>query len=114
MSDAIDITPSQMKTLRALLRRHLPGVAAWAYGSRVKGTSRPASDLDLVVFASKDQQPAVSELREAFEESNLPFRVDLFVWNEVPDKFRKTIEKEHVVVREEAERGRTNGGGKQP
>ena len=98
MNDAIDITSAQMKTLRGLLRRHLPGVAAWAYGSRVKGTSRPTSDLDLVVFASKDQRPAVSALREAFEESNLPFRVDLFVWDEVPEKFRKNIEAEHFVV----------------
>ena len=101
MSDAIDITPAQMKALLGLLRSHLPGVAAWAYGSRVKRTSRPASDLDLVVFATPDQQANVSALRESCEESNLPFRVDLFVWDEVPEKFRKNIEAERVVVIEE-------------
>ena len=101
MSDAIDITPAQMKMLCGLLRRHLPGVAAWAYGSRVKWTSRPASDLDLVVFATPDQRADVFALRESFEESNLPFRVDLFVWDEVPEKFRKNIEAERVVVMED-------------
>jgi predicted nucleotidyltransferase len=101
MIGMLDITPSQEKELRALLRRYLPGVAAWAYGSRVKGTARPASDLDLAVFAAPGQRASVASLREAFEESNLPFRVDLFVWDEVPEKFREAIQAEHVVVQAE-------------
>ncbi len=100
MSDVVDITSEQTQTLDDLLDRYLPGVRVWAYGSRVKGTSRPDSDLDLAVFAAPEEQPAVSALREAFEESNLPFRVDLFVWNQIPEQFRRTIEKDHVVVRE--------------
>ena len=86
---AIDITAEERETVLALLRRHLPGTAAWAYGSRVKWTSRPQSDLDLVVFATPEQQRHVGDLREAFEESNLPFRVDLFVWDDVPEEFRE-------------------------
>ena len=94
----IDITAEQRKTVLALLQRHLPGTAAWVYGSRVKWTSRPQSDLDLVVFTTPEQQPQIGDLREAFEESNLPFRVDLFVWDDVPESFRKQIEAEHVVL----------------
>ena len=100
---AIDITAEQRKTVLALLARHLPNTTAWVYGSRVKWTSRPESDLDLVVFATPEQADRVSDLREAFEESNLPFRVDLFVWDEVPEQFRKTIEAEHVVLVEREE-----------
>ena len=82
---AIDITAEQRKTVLALLARHLPNSTAWVYGSRVKWTARPESDLDLVVFANSGAGAGrVSDLREAFEESNLPFRVDLFVWDEVP------------------------------
>ena len=106
---AIDITAEQRKTVLALLARHLPNTTAWVYGSRVKWTSRPESDLDLVVFAKPEQERRVSDLREAFEESNLPFRVDLFVWDEVPEQFRKTIEAEHVVLVERRELGK--GGG---
>ena len=93
-----DIDAAQRKTVLALLERHLPNTAAWAYGSRAKWTARPQSDLDMVVFASPEQNGQVSHLREAFEESNLPFRVDLFVWDAVPEKFRKQIEAEHVVL----------------
>ena len=94
----IDVTAGQRKTILALLERHLPGTEAWVYGSRAKWTSRPQSDLDLVVFATPQQRRRVGNLREAFEESNLPFRVDLFVWDEVPETFREQIEAERVVL----------------
>ena len=94
----IDITAGQRKTILALLERHLPATEAWVYGSRAKWTSRPQSDLDLVVFATPGQRHGVGNLREAFEESNLPFRVDLFVWDEVPEAFREQIEAEHAVL----------------
>ena len=99
LDQAIDITAEQRKLLLELLERHLPNTAAWVYGSRAKWTSRPQSDLDLVVFATPEQNGQVGELREAFEESNLPFRVDLFVWDTVPEQFRKHIKRDHVVLR---------------
>ena len=98
MTPAIDITAEQRRTVLALLNRYLPDTTAWAYGSRVKWTSRPESDLDLVVFARPGQSARVAELREAFEESDLPFRVDLFVWDEVPESFKARIEGDHVVL----------------
>ena len=95
---AIDITAGQRKTILTLLERHVPDTEAWVYGSRAKWTSRPQSDLDLVVFATPQQRRGVGNLREAFEESDLPFRVDLFVWDEVPETFREQIEVEHSVL----------------
>jgi len=71
-----------------LLNRYLPGTPVWVYGSRISGKSRPQSDLDMVVFTRPEQSLPVSELREALDESDLPFRVDLFVWDEIPEKFR--------------------------
>ena len=62
------------------------------------GTSSSKSDLDLVALAKRDQIAAVADLREAFEESFLPFRVDLWVWDEVPASFREGIEANHVVL----------------
>ena len=100
----IDITPAQRKTILELLKIHIPHTQVWAYGSRVKWTSKPTSDLDLVVFAGNKQRLAISNLKEAFEDSNLPFQVDLFIWNEVPETFRRNIEAEHVVLQEEKNR----------
>ena len=92
---AIDITAAERSSVLTLLERHLPGTTAWVYGSRAKWTSTPQSDLDLVVFSTPEQRRQVGDLREAFDESNLPFRVDLFVWDDVPESFRNA---EHVVL----------------
>jgi len=97
MKAPVDITIQQHKLLLELLRRFIPGVAVWAYGSRVKGTARANSDLDLIAFATPAQRPLVSELKEALDESNLPFIVDLHVWDEVPGRFHRIIRKECVV-----------------
>ena len=97
MNSAIDISSRQRTTLISLLERHLPNTAAWVFGSRVAWTSQPHSDLDMVVFATPKQKLQVSALREALEESNLPFRVDLLVWGEIPDEFKVEIERTHVV-----------------
>ena len=102
IAPAIDITAEERKTILQLLEEHLPDVASWIYGSRAKWTSSPKSDLDLVVFATPEQQLQVGHLREAFEESNLQFRVDLFVWHDLPEAFKKRIESDHVVIRPRA------------
>lgn len=100
MTESIDLTAAQRNTLLALLRRHLPGVAIWAYGSRVKWTARPNSDLDLVAFTTPEQRRQVGDLKDALDESNLPFPVDLHVWDDVPERFREIIQKEYVAVQE--------------
>ncbi|MEI7843735.1 MAG: restriction endonuclease subunit S [Gallionellaceae bacterium] len=100
MSPGIDITTEQRKTLLALLRSFIPGVVVWAYGSRVKWTARPNSDLDLVAFTAPEQSTLVSELKDALAESDLPFLVDFHVWNEVPERFHEIIRKEYVVLQE--------------
>lgn len=83
-----------------MLEAHLPGTRVWAFGSRAEGTARANSDLDLVVFSTPDQRRAVGDLREALEESNLPFRVDLHVWDELPARFRRRIEKARIDLQE--------------
>ena len=106
----IDLRADEYREIARLLQHHLPDTEVWAYGSRVKGTARPASDLDLVTFASAGQNEAVSRLREAFDESPLPFRVDLFVWDSVPKEFRKNIEEARVVVQEAKKGGKLPEG----
>jgi predicted nucleotidyltransferase len=98
MTSTLDISQEQRETLLALLHRHLPGVTIWAYGSRVKGTARPNSDLDLVVFTTNAQRPQVSELKDALDESNIPFRVDLHVWDNIPERFHDIIRHEYQVL----------------
>ena len=65
----IDLTADQRRIGLELIERHLPGTDVWAHGSRVQWTSRPESDLDLVVFSGADQSGQMADLREAYRHS---------------------------------------------
>ncbi|MFC6671931.1 nucleotidyltransferase domain-containing protein [Marinobacterium aestuariivivens] len=46
----IELSEADLAAVRRILSLHLTeGQSVWAFGSRVKGTARPWSDLDLVV-----------------------------------------------------------------
>ncbi|MFM7390242.1 MAG: restriction endonuclease subunit S, partial [Vampirovibrionales bacterium] len=96
----LDLKTNEKKIVLDLLKRYIPHVGVWAYGSRARWNARPDSDLDLVAFANDTDKRAIADLKEAFEESDLPFKVDLFVWAKVPEHFHTTIQKEKVVVQE--------------
>ena len=98
MTGRVSITEAQRALILDLLEKHLPNTAAWVYGSRAKGEARPKSDLDMVVFANPSQSRSVYDLKEAFEESNLPFRVDVFVWDSMPERFRERVLPDRVVL----------------
>ncbi|MDR3337120.1 MAG: nucleotidyltransferase domain-containing protein [Treponema sp.] len=98
--NAVDLAPKDREILRLLLERYLPHTVIWAYGSRVKGTARPWSDLDLVVFTGAGQGSQVSLLKEALEESNLSFRADLLEWDSLPENFKNNIKTHYAVIAE--------------
>jgi len=98
ISPTLDINPSDKVILFSLLEHYLPQTTVWAYGSRVSRRALPCSDLDLVVFSSAEQKHRISSLKEALEESNLSFRVDILEWDSLPDNFKAGITGSPVAV----------------
>lgn len=96
MNSTVDLTTEQSEQIKTMLQKYLPDTEVWIYGSRCNGTARSNSDLDMCAFIHKDQRKDVARLREAFDESNLPFRVELFT--SIPDAFKEQIEKQHIVL----------------
>ena len=95
----IDLSPPHLQTVRAILDRHVPNCEVRAFGSRVNGPAKSYSDLDLAVVAPAKLNPdTLRQLKEAFEESDLPFRVDVLDWNETSSEFQKVIEKAYEVI----------------
>lgn len=97
----LDLRPEWLDIIRRLLAIHLPEAEVLVYGSRVNGTAHEGSDLDLV--ARNPQNPHMpvrnlSQIRDAFTESNLPILVDIQDWSRIPDSFREEIERAGVVI----------------
>lgn len=95
----IDLNPHDLEIVLAILRKFVPDREVWAFGSRVKWTAKPFSDLDLAIVG---EQPLpiniAADLAEAFDESELPIKVDVVDWAATSDAFRKIIEKDKVVI----------------
>ena len=70
----------------------------YAFGSRVKGSAKKLSDLDLVIKSPVDKVK-LSSIREDFEESRLPYKIDLVVWDDITDSFKKNIETDLLCLR---------------
>lgn len=98
MSAKIDISPEQLAIVQGILRDHLPkGTLAWAFGSRVTWTAKPFSDLDIALEGAEPLAPDVLiDLEEAFEASDLPWKVDVIDLNAVSPEFRAIVERQRV------------------
>lgn len=95
----IKTTPAQLRTITGILAAHAPKVEARAFGSRVDGNPKDYSDLDLaLVGAAKLDAAVMGGLKEAFEESDLPFRVDILDWNAISEEFQKVILNKYEVL----------------
>ena len=93
MSIPVDISPDHREIVWRVLAELLPTSAQiWVFGSRATGRARRYSDLDLVIDAGRRLTlDETAMLREAFEESDLPYRVDLVDWQAIDDRFRRLI-----------------------
>jgi len=96
----IKVTEQQKKKILTILERYVPDAEVWAFGSRVDGNPKTYSDLDLLVVG-KDKMSinSMGELREAFQESDLPFRVDLVDWHRISPEFRSLIEQKREIIK---------------
>jgi predicted nucleotidyltransferase len=95
----IDIEPRDLATVRAILGRHVPDYEVRAFGSRVRGTNRRTSDLDLAIMTEAPLDAGrMGALREDFSESDLPFKVDLVDWAATAENFRRLTEERYEVL----------------
>ena len=98
MTENLDIEPRWRSLVEAILDRHAPRPCrVFAFGSRVRGRPRRFSDLDLAVDAGRPLTLVdTAALAEAFDESDLPWRVDLVDLTTCPDRVRREVES-HAV-----------------
>ena len=95
----IDMKPEQLIEVRKILEEYVPGWEVRAFGSRVTGRTKPWSDLDLAILGPEPMGlRRRGRLVEAFQESNLPFRVDVLDWHDVSPSFQAIIDQQYAVI----------------
>lgn len=97
MNGPVDMSPEHLKVVEEILHKNLPsGVAVWVFGSRVSWTTSDSSDLDLALEGDIDNDTILA-LEMAFEESSLPYTVDIIDLDQVSDNFRRIVDAQKVI-----------------
>lgn len=95
----MDIGPAYLSEVREILKRHVPDLTVWAFGSRISGRAKRYSDLDLALVSTQPlPKNTIWELRESFSDSDLPFRVDVIDLSAVSSEFKSAVESNHSVL----------------
>ena len=99
MTKTIEIAPHDLETIQQILHEHLPELTVWAFGSRVGGTARKFSDLDIVIVSDKPLDTLrIASLRDAFSDSDLSFKVDIIEWYGTDEEFRGIIKENYFAL----------------
>lgn len=91
----IDLAEKHKKMVNSILAS-VPHHQFYVFGSRVKGTAKPFSDLDLAVndvLSTRER----SQLEMLFEESDLPFKVDIIELPKISGSFKEHITPDLVL-----------------
>lgn len=95
----IEINTDHLEIIKNILSKHLPqNTHVWVFGSRAKGTAKKYSDLDLAIDMNNACMPlkVLTVLMNDFEESLLPYKVDIIDLNSITSDFHQMIEKESI------------------
>lgn len=95
----IVLTAQQLHLIQDILLAILPNTPVWAFGSRVKGTNKPFSDIDLALITTTPLTiRELTELELAFSDSDLPFKVDLVDWASCSEAFKQIILQKYEIL----------------
>jgi predicted nucleotidyltransferase len=93
------ISERERRIVLDVLGRHVPKLAIMAFGSRVRGTAKKWSDLDLALMAPAPVPPrTMMMIKLDFSDSDLPWRVDVIDWSQAAPSFKQRIAAEMTPI----------------
>jgi len=97
----IAVSPYEMEIIQKIIQKNVPHCDVLAFGSRLKWTHTDSSDLDLAVRGKEKLDIfRIQRMKEAFMESDIPYKVDVSDYHCISDAFRKIIDSGHELIYE--------------
>ena len=76
-STIFGLNDRDIKTIHDIFNQYPEVLLVHIFGSRAKDTSKPGSDIDLAIMNKEINSNTLLKLKNDFEESSLPYKVDL-------------------------------------
>jgi predicted nucleotidyltransferase len=85
------LTDIEISSIKKIIKAYIrqPGVKAFIFGSRAHKSAAKWSDIDIGLDGDPLSLETFNALLEAFEESDLPYKVDLVAFQHVSEEFKK-------------------------
>ena len=93
------ILPEHEEIVKKILKPYVLDYTFFYYGSRVKGTYSPVSDLDVLIKGNEEMPlSTLTEIKQLFDASSLPYVVNFSDYNKIETSFYELIKKDLVSI----------------
>lgn len=97
----IDVKLEHLNLILVILTRYLGADAKiYAFGSRVKKSAKPYSDLDIAVdlVDNKLDLETLAKIKSSLDDTTIPYFVDIVDLNGITEEFKNNINKDLVLL----------------
>ncbi len=96
----IKLSEKELEIVVNILKKHTSSFEILVFGSRYNGNVHDHSDLDLAIKGPhKIDILYIADIRDEFQNSDLPFRVDIVDFNSISPEFQAVILKNSVSLK---------------
>ena len=87
----IDLDKKYIDIIKKTINSELSNYKLYIFGSRVKGNAKKYSDIDLAIESNELTDKIKSRLDFLFENSTIPYEIDIINLNTITENFRNCI-----------------------
>jgi len=94
------VEPRHLELVKKILKQFVPEAVVYVFGSRAKNCAKPYSDLDLAIDLNgqKLDLSALAKLKSSFEETTIPYKIDVVDLNSISDEFKDNIKEDLIKL----------------
>ena len=95
----IKLSEKELRIVKDILKNYASDYEVLVFGSRVAGNTHEYSDLD-IAFKGTDKIDllVLAAIKEEFQNSDIPFRVDVIDFNRISSEFQSIILKNYFRI----------------
>ena len=94
----INLDKKYITFIKEKITKYLPDCKIYLFGSRVKGTAKEYSDIDIALDSKNLNENILLKIQNEFENSTLPYEVDIADLNNISETFKNHIENSLVKI----------------
>ena len=94
----IDLDEKYINFIKEIITKYLPDCSIYLFGSRAKRCTKKYSDIDIALNCNNLNENIMLKIKNEFENSTLPYEVDIVDLNNISEVFKGHIINDLVKI----------------